>query len=62
MSSVKCNLIIDTAKQDAVAMVEMIREYLVKRVAELEKQIQADASSENEENTKSAGVFNGLFC
>lgn len=53
----------DTAKQDAIAIVEMIRAYWMKRAAELEaeeEQLQGDISSANEENTRSSGVFNGF--
>lgn len=56
-----------TAEQEAIAMVEMIREYWMKRAAELEAaeaqaqtQTQADGSAGNEEDGKSSGIFNGF--
>lgn len=53
----------ETAEQEAIAMVEMIREYWLKRAAEIEAaeaQMQGDSSDENEENTEYPEAFNGF--
>lgn len=50
-----------TAKQDAIAMVEMIREYWMQRAAEIEAgQAQGD-SAEKEGGSESGGIFNGFI-
>lgn len=49
-----------TAEQDAIAMVEMIREYWMKQAAALEAQ-QAQDDEDEEDGEKSPGIFNGFI-
>lgn len=50
-----------TAKQDAIAMVEMIREYWMQRAAEIEAEQTQSGSAKEEKGSESGGIFNGFI-
>jgi len=49
----------DTAEQEAIAMVEMIREYWMKQAAAYEQETAEDGTAEQDESSGS-GIFNGF--
>ncbi|OOC59224.1 DUF4261 domain-containing protein [Paenibacillus ihbetae] len=49
----------DTAEQEAIAMVEMIREYWMKQAAAYEQETAEDSTAEQDE-TSGSGIFNGF--